>query len=170
MEENALMIERIFDAPRQLVWDAWTKPELFQKWWGPEQWSAPDVNIEFRTGGTYHASMEGPMPDGSIIKVWSKGEYKEIVPIEKIVVSDYFSNEAGDKIRPDKAGMDPNFPEEMIVTITFEEVGEDKTKLTIIYPKPDSEAAVKAMMASGMKEGWEGSLEKLAKVLKEAKR
>lgn len=165
MNENALVIERVFNAPRQMVWDAWTKPELMKKWWGPEQFSAPDVNIDFREGGKYHASMEGPMPDGSIVKVWSAGTYVKIVPLKKIVVTDYFSNEAGDKIKPKDAGMDENFPEETEVTITFEDTGEGKTKFTLIYPKPDSEAAVKAMMASGMKEGWNSSLDKLAKMV-----
>lgn len=165
MNENALVIERIFNAPRQAVWDAWTKAEIFQKWWGPGGWSAPDVNMDFREGGSYHASMEGPMPDGKVVKVWSKGVYKQIIPLEKIVATDYFSNEAGDKIKPDKAGMDPNFPDEMEVTFTFEDAGEGKTKLTIIYPKPDSESAVKAMIASGMNEGWNSSLDKLAKVV-----
>lgn len=161
MEENALVIERVFNAPRQMVWDAFSKPEVMQEWWGPEGWTSPDFFMDFREGGKYHASMEGPMPDGKVIKVWSGGEYRKIVPIEKIVVTDFFSNEKGDKIRPDKAGMDPNFPDEMEVTFTFEEVEGGKTKLTIKYPKPDSEAAVKAMIASGMEEGWNGSLDKL---------
>jgi len=165
MDENALVIERVFDAPRQAVWDALTKPEIMQKWWGPGGWTSPDFSMDFREGGQYHASMEGPMPDGKVIKVWSGGVYIKIVPLEKIVVTDFFSNEAGDKIRPDKAGMDPNFPDEMEVTFTFEDAGEGKTKLTIIYPKPDSEAAVKAMIASGMNEGWNSSLDKLASLL-----
>ena len=111
--------------------------------------------------------MEWPLPDGNVVKVWSGGEDRKIVPMEKIVVTDFFSNEAGDKIRPDKAGMDPNFPSEMEVTFTFEDAGEGKTKLTIIYPKPDSTAAVKAMIASGMEMGWNSSLEKLAKILEQ---
>lgn len=165
MDENALVIERVFNAPRQMVWDAWTKPEIMKQWWGPAGWSSPDFEMDFREGGKYLASMEGPMPDGKVVKVWSGGVYKQIVPLEKIVVSDYFSNEAGDKIRPDKAGMDPNFPEEMEVTFLFEDAGEGKTKFTLIYPKPESEEAVKAMMASGMKEGWNSSLDKLASEL-----
>ena len=163
--DNALVIERVFNAPRQAVWDALTKPEIMQTWWGPGGWNSPDFKMDFREGGKFHASMEGPMPDGNVIKVWSGGEYRKIVPIEKIVVTDFFSNEAGDKIRPEKAGMDPNFPDQMEVTFTFEDIGEGRTKLSIIYPKPESEAAVKAMIASGMEEGWNGSLDKLAKVV-----
>lgn len=105
------------------------------------------------------------MPDGKIVKVWSKGVIKKIVPLEKIVTSDYFSNEKGEKIKPEKSGMDPNFPDELEVTITFEDAGEGKTKLTLVYPKPESEAAVKAMMESGMKEGWSSSLDKLEAIL-----
>ena len=163
--DNALVIERVFDAPRQAVWDALTTPEIMQKWWGPEHFTSPDFMMDFREGGKYHASMEGPMPDGKVVKVWSGGEYKKIIPLEKIVVTDFFSNEKGDKIRPEKAGMDPNFPDEMEVTFTFEDAGDGKTKLTIIYPKPDSEAAVKAMIASGMNEGWNSSLDKLARIV-----
>ena len=169
MDENGLIIERIFDAPRQLVWDAFSKPEIMQKWWGPEHFTSPDFSMDFKEGGAYHASMEGPMPDGSVVKVWSKGVYKEIVPIEKIVASDYFSNENGDKILPKDAGMDENFPEEANVTFLFEDVEDGKTKLTIKYPKPESEAAMQAMLASGMKEGWMSSLDKLDRQLQESK-
>jgi len=165
MNDDGLVIERVFNAPRQMVWDAWSKPEIMQQWWGPGGWSSPDFKMDFREGGEYHASMEGPMPDGSVIKVWSKGMYKEIVPIEKIVATDYFSNKAGDKIAPKDAGMDENFPEEMTVTFTFEDLGEGKTKLTIKYPKPDSEAEVRAIIASGMEEGWGSSLDKLQRMV-----
>ncbi len=169
MDDNGLIIERVFDAPKELVWDAFSNPELMKKWWGPENFTAPDFKMDFRVGGEYHASMEGPMPDGSNAKVWSKGVYKEIVPTDKIVATDYFSNEAGDKIAPKDAGLDENFPEEATVTFLFEEMENGKTKLTIKYPKPQSEAAQKAMLASGMREGWMSSLDKLESQLLESK-
>jgi uncharacterized protein YndB with AHSA1/START domain len=68
-------------------------------------------------------------------------------------------------IEPTKAGMDPNFPKEMTITVLFETVDDDKSKLSIVYVEPESKEQVEAMLKSGMKEGWGSSLEKMAKVV-----
>lgn len=164
-DQDGVEIVRLFDAPRELVWKVWTTPELVKKWWGPEGFWAPSAKIDFREGGKYVYCMHGPEDSEWNRDMYSSGIFKEIVPHEKIVTTDYFSDEHGNKIKPSDEGQDTSFPDEMTVTITFEDAGEGKTKLTIFYPKPETEAQFQAMLKSGMKEGWQSSLNKLAAAL-----
>lgn len=166
---SAVVIERIFNAPRELVWKAWTDPEIIKKWWGPEGFSAPSIKVNFKVGEKYTYAMHGPADSEWDKDMYTSGIYKEIIPNEKIVVTDYFSDENGNPLPPADFGQDPDFPKEMTVTILFEEAGEGKTKLTIIYPKPETEEQYQAMLKSGMKEGWQSSLNKLEKALEEEK-
>jgi uncharacterized protein YndB with AHSA1/START domain len=161
MDQDSIVIERIFDAPKEKVWEAWTNPEIIKKWWGPEGFSAPSIKIDLRVGGKYVFAMHGPKDSEWDRDMYSAGVYKEIIPMEKIVASDYFSDENGNKIKPSDEGQDANFPTEMNSTVLFEDLGNGKTKLSIIYPKPENEAQFQAMLKSGMKEGWQSSLNKL---------
>ncbi len=175
MEENALVIERIFEAPRELVWKAWTESELMQKWWGPEGFTSQSIKIDFRVGGMAILGMHGPAGSPWDRDMYSSGVYKEIVSPNdlpageagKLVTTDYFSDSEGNMIEPSKEGQVPNFPKEMTVTVLFEEAGGGKTKLSVIYPKPETAEQLEAMLASGMKEGWNSSLNKLENLLKE---
>ncbi len=163
--EQGIVIERMFDASPELVWKAWTDPELVKQWWGPEGFTAPSIKIDLRVGGKYIYAMRGPEGSEWDKVMYSAGVYKEIVPNEKMVVTNYFSDENGDKLPPLTFGQDPNFPDEMTVTVLFEEVEDGKTKLSLIYPKPETKEHMEAMLKSGMKEGWNSSLDKMAKVL-----
>jgi uncharacterized protein YndB with AHSA1/START domain len=165
MTNNGITIERIFDAPKEAVWKAWTEPELIKKWWGPEGFTAPSIKIDLRVGGKYTYAMHGPKGSDWDRNMYSSGIFKEIIPNEKIVTTDYFSDEHGNKIKPSDEGQDVNFPTEMTVTITFKDAGNGKTKLTIFYPKAENKAQFEAMLKSGMKEGWSSSLDKLANAL-----
>lgn len=173
MNNDGITIERIFDAPRELVWKAWTDPDMVKKWWGPEGFTAPSIKVDLRVGGKYVFAMHGPAGSEWDRTMYSAGEYKEIVPNEKLVVTDYFSDENGNMIAPSDEGQDSNFPRVMTVTVLFEEVeggppGSEtsKTKLSIIYPKPETEEQIEALLKSGMKEGWQSSLNKLEESLK----
>ncbi len=168
-EQNGVTIERVFDAPKELVWKAWTNEELAKLWWGPEGFTAPSIKIDLRVGGKYIFAMHGPEGSEWDKDIYSAGEYKEIVENEKLVVTDYFSDENGDMITPGDAGQDSNFPKVMTVTVLFESVEDGKTKLSIIYPKPKTEEEQEAMLKSGMKEGWQSSLNKLEKAIAENK-
>lgn len=164
---NQITIEKIFDAPREAVWKAWTDPEEVKKWWGPEHFWAPRVRIDLKVGGKYIFCMHGPKGSEFDKDMYSAGIYREIVPNEKLVVTDYFSDKDGNKITPQEAGLEqPDFPQEQEVTVRFEDAGEGKTKLSIEYPKPETEEQFEAMKNSGMKDGWGSSLDKLADVLK----
>lgn len=162
--KRELRITRTFNAPREMVWKMWTEPEQIMKWWGPEGFTAPSITVDLWVGGKYIFAMQGPAGSPWDKVMYSAGTYKEIVPFEKIVCTDHFSNEHGDVVPPTAFGASADFPTENTVVITFEEA-EGKTKLTILYT-PESEEVLHAMLKMQMKEGWESSLEKLAGSLK----
>jgi uncharacterized protein YndB with AHSA1/START domain len=169
-EQNSqsIVIERVFDAPVEKVWEAWTNSKVVKKWWGPEGFTAPSIMIDFREGGKYIFAMRGPAGTEWDKDMYSAGVYKEIVPMKKIVTTDYFSDEEGNKADPVEYGQSEDTPSEMAVIITFDDVGDGKTKLSITYPRPENEAQFQAMLKSGMKQGWQSSLNKLAKAVEAA--
>ncbi len=160
-EAKEFVIERIIHAPREKVWDTWTKPEHLKNWWGPEGFTCPVAKVDLRVGGEYLYAMRGP--DGK--EYWSGGFFREIVPGERIEVTDMFKDAQGNKMRASDYGLSPDFPAEMHVTVTFEAHGH-KTKLSIIYELPESPAARIAMEESGMEAGWNSSLDKLEEEVK----
>ena len=93
-QTTELVIERVVDAPLQRVWEAWTDPEQMKKWWGPKDFTAPSVEIDLKEGGKYLNCMRSP--DGQ--EYWSTGIYQEIVPMEKLVVTDSFADEQGNVV------------------------------------------------------------------------
>ena len=151
-----LEIVRVFDAPRERVWKAWTDPEQVKSWWGPRSFTAPFAKIDLRVGGKYLYCMRSP--DGK--DYWSTGVYREIVPLQRIVATDSFADEKGNVVPATHYGMSPDLPPEFVVTVTFEEY-QRKTRLTLKhtgFPSGrDSE------MAS---QGWNESFDKLAETLK----
>src|SRR5258707_5883170 len=116
-----LIITRIFDAPAELVWKMWTEPEYFKKWWGPKGFTCPVANIDPKVGGKYLVAMHGPAGTEFDKDMWSTGVYKEIVPMERIVVIDSFSDEKGNVVSAAHYGMPGTVPMESTIIITFEE-------------------------------------------------
>ena len=117
---NDLVITRIFDARRELVWKAWTDPQYARQWWGPKGFTSPSCKIDFRVGGQYLFCMRSP--DGW--EGWSCGEYTQIIVPEKIVSLLFYADENG-KVEP----ADSNDVEVRDV-VTFEPFGSGQTKLT----------------------------------------
>jgi uncharacterized protein YndB with AHSA1/START domain len=152
-------IVRIFNAPREKVWTAWTTPELIKQWFAPKPLTCPSANVDLRVGGKYLHAMRDP--SGKLF--WSGGVYKEIRKPELIVASDYFANEKGEPIDPNTYGMGADFPKEGLVRTTFEDV-KGKTRLTVHY-EPKTQAAYDAMLKTGMIEGWNMCLDNLAAVV-----
>jgi len=161
MARGELVIERVFDAPRELVWKAWTEPEQVMRWWGPKGFTAPAAEIDFRVGGKYLFAMRSPeFHEGQVL--WSTGVYREIVPFERIVCTDCFADEKGNVVPATYYGMNADIPLEMVVTVTFEE-HEGKTKLTLHHAGiPAGEDR------EGANQGWSESLDKLAEYLAKA--
>lgn len=151
-----IVITRIFDAPREVVWKAWTDPERVKKWWGPKGFTAPAAKSDFRVGGKYLYLMQSP--DGK--DYWSTGVYREIDPLNRIVATDSFADEEGNIVPASQYGMEGDWPLELLVTVTFEDHN-GKTKLTLRHAGlPQGEMA---KMAS---DGWNESLDKFEASLK----
>jgi uncharacterized protein YndB with AHSA1/START domain len=150
--KEELTITRIFDAPRELLWKAWTEPEYFKKWWGPKNFTAPVVRNELRVGGKYVYCMRGP--DGK--DYWGTGVYREIVPLARIVCTDSFADEKGNIVPASHYGMPGDWPLELLVTVTFEELG-DRTKMTLKH-----EGLPAGPMLEMTSAGWNESFDKLA--------
>jgi len=148
-----MVITRIFDAPRELVWKAWTDPRYVMQWWGPKGFTAPVCKIDFRVGGKFLCCMRSP--DGQ--EGWNAGEYHEIVPYERIVSSMYFSDPDGNKIDPAQLGIEHEAIEDARDVTLFEDLGDGRTKLTFIGNEP-----MESAKNSGQLEGWNQILDKLA--------
>ena len=157
-----LVITRVFDAPRELVWKAWTDPEQVMRWWGPKLFTSPSCKIDFRVGGKYLFCMRSDRgPEVWQKGLWSTGVYKEIIPMEKIVCTDCFADEHGNVVPATHYGMPADFPLEMLVTVTFEKYKGNKTKMTLTLVGIPAGEHYK-----GANQGWNESFDKLAESLK----
>lgn len=137
-------IERIFDAPRELVFKMWTDPKHVAAWWGPKVFTNPVCELDARPGGAILIHMASP--DGSVLPM--KGEFKEIVPPERIVMATYALETE-----------DGSFLLEGLTTALFAD-HEGKTKLTV-HAQITKAAPEAAGALAGMEEGWNQSLDKL---------
>lgn len=156
-KREELIITRVFDAPRKLVWMSWTDPEQLKRWWGPRDFTSPFSMIDLRVGGKYINCMRGP--DGK--DYWSTGVYREVVPPEKLVMTDSFADEKGNVVSGTYYGMGPEFPLELLVILTLEE-REGKTRLTLQH---GSVKDLNETDAANMEQGWNESFDKLAEYL-----
>ncbi len=108
--DRELVMERVFNAPRELVWRAFTQAEHLTHWWGPAGWTLPVCTVNLRPGGEWLYCMRGPNGEES----WGKAVYQEIKAPERLVYLDKFVDSAGNPLE----GMP-----EMMITVTFEAVG-----------------------------------------------
>lgn len=149
------VLTRDFDMPREVIWKMWTDPERVKQWWGPEGFTAPEIKIDFREGGSCLYDMRDP--EGK--DYWSAGVYREIAPPERIVSTDYFSDENGNPVPPSYYGMRGDAPQEQLVTVTFAEPERGKTRLTIRHPSNRD-------MDEAERMGWNQSFDKLEERLR----
>jgi len=142
-KEQELVLTRVLDAPRELVFKAWTDPKLLAQWWGPRGFTNPVCELDPRPGGAIRIHMRSP--DGTVYPM--TGVYQEIVEPELIVFTSAALDDKGN----------PMF--EMLTTVTFAEEG-GKTKQTmrtrVIKVTPQA-----APYIAGMEQGWTQSLERL---------
>lgn len=155
--KNELVVTRIFDAPPELVWKAWTEPEHFMKWWGPKDFTSPVCNIDLRIGGKFLFCMRQKSNGKDF---WNTGVYKEIIPYEKLVCTISFADVNGNIVPASTHGLKGDFPKEMIMTVTLKNLN-GKTEMKVRQV---------GMPAGEMKEmatiGWNQSLDKLADSLR----
>jgi len=142
--ERDFVIARVFDAPRELVWKAFTDPERMKHWWGQKGFTVIASKMDLRPGGIYHYGMKAP--DGSAM--WGKFVFREVAAPERMVFINSFSDEAGGISRHPMA---PTWPLEMLSTFTFEEEPGGKTKLTIRWASHNATAdEQKTVVLSGV--------------------
>jgi len=159
------VISRVFEAPRELLWECFTDPERMKQWWGPKGVNVVAAKMDLRLGGTYHYGMS--MPNGQVM--WGKFVYREIIAPERLVLVNSFSDEAGGITRHP---MSPTWPLELLTTFTFEEEPGGKTKLTVRWSPINAIEAEQQTFDAGhdsMRQGWGGTFERLDAYLAEAK-
>ncbi len=144
--ENEVVITRVFNAPRDLVFEFWTQPEHLAKWWGPEDFHLPpeDVVVELRAGGRYHLHLVGPVAGA---EVWVYGEIVELVVPEILAIQ---------MDVPQPIGLPPM---RTILRVRFDDLGE-RTRVTLRQgPLPTAEQREQTI------EGWGQSFDKLDRLL-----
>ena len=147
--EDAVLIERTFEAGVDLIWQMWTDPNHFKNWYGPKGFTVPVTEMDLRVGGRRLICMASP--DGSM-KMWTVGKYKEIVPNERLVYTESPADENGNVVSPSAMGMPEGYPATTEVIVVLEDLGR-RTKMTMTH------AGVPA--SSGADGGWEQAFDKL---------
>jgi uncharacterized protein YndB with AHSA1/START domain len=141
--DREIVLTRVFDAPRHLVWDAFTRPELLKRWFGPRGWSLVVCKVDLKVGGGFRFVLRGP--DGRDMGM--RGTYHELVPGERSIHAESFDD----------------FPGESTVTTVLVETGGTTTlTATVLYPSREIRDAV---IQSGMEHGAAESYDKLAELL-----
>jgi uncharacterized protein YndB with AHSA1/START domain len=151
-----LVITRVFDAPRERVFRAWTEPERLMRWWGPNGFTTPVCRIDPRPGGVWHSCMRSS--EGR--DYWSRGVYREIVVPERIVCTDAFADEQGNQVPPTHYEMGADWPSETLLTVTFAE-RDGRTTLTLRHAALPASGTEREMC----EQGWGESLDRLAAYL-----
>ncbi|HWZ02273.1 MAG TPA: SRPBCC domain-containing protein [Mucilaginibacter sp.] len=153
--DKELLISHLFDAPVGVVFDAWTDPEKLRLWYAPDGCTLAYKSIEVKQGGQFHYYIHHPLYGGS----WVIGTYLEILQPEKLVFTMRFTNENGDLTDGLAAGMSAQWPGEILITATFESIG-NQTKATI-HETVSEEKARK----TGAYQGWIMMFNKLNRLL-----
>ena len=145
--DREIVMTRVFDAPRKLVFDAFTKPELLKQWLlGPPGWSMPVCEIDLKIGGRYRYVWRRDT-DGT--EMGCGGVYREIVPPERLVHTEQFDN--------------PWYPgESLITTVLDEQRGKTTLTATMLYESRDARDGI---LKSGMESGVAASYDRLAELL-----
>jgi len=144
--DREVVLTRVFDAPRQLVFDAFSKPELLKRWFGPHGWSLVVCEVDFKVGGSFRFVLRGP--DGK--EMGMRGVYREIAPPERSVHMESFDD------YPDKP--------HQVTSILTEQGGKTTLTATVLYPSKEVRDIV---LKSGMEHGAAETYDKLAELLVE---
>ena len=126
-QKQDLIFTRVFAAPVEQVWQAWSDPEYVKQWWGPDGFTAPVAKIDFREGGTSLVCMSSP-EYGQHYSTWY---YREIVPLQRIEYIHNLADQDGHQVDPVQMGMPPDFPQDQRHTVTFQSLGERRTAMTV---------------------------------------
>lgn len=150
-ENKTIEVKREFAANRSLVWDAYTKPEILDQWWGPKPWNAKTKSMDFKVGGRWLYAMVGPEGETH----WSIADYTKIQPKELFAVSDAFTDENGT--------VNMEMPRSKW-EVSFDDKGEELTEVKFLISYDDL-AHLEATVAMGFKEGLSIGMEQLDELL-----
>ena len=152
LSDREMVMTRVFDAPRELVFKAYTDPDAIPHWWGPRRYATIVDKMDVRVGGTRLVCMEMQTPNGPM-QMWFTGEYREVLENERLVYTESMSDENGNVMTPS----DMNMPEEHSTTtevrVELEDVG-GRTKMVMTHVGIPSDSPGAA--------GWTMALDKLA--------
>ncbi len=125
-----LVVTRVFDAPPDQVWKAWSDPQHVMRWWGPTGFTSPSCRMDFRVGGKSLVCMRAPAEFGGqdMYNTWT---YGKIEPTRRIEFVLRFSDKDGNTLDPGAMGLPPGIPGEVPHVITFKGVGGSRTEMTI---------------------------------------
>lgn len=158
MSDHDLVLERILDAPRDLVWKAWTTPEHLKRWWAPRPYETPEIEIELRPGGRFYTRMTGP--DGFDAR--GTGCFLEVVEGAKIV----WTSALGPGYRPQDVDPDDCGGFAFTAIVTLEDAGDGKTLYrAVALHKNEADRETHARM--GFHEGWGTCAAQLGEVARE---
>jgi uncharacterized protein YndB with AHSA1/START domain len=162
-QTEPFIISRVFDAPRDRVWKAWTDARHLKQWWGPAGFKVHSCKLDLRPGGSMHYGMTAP--DGS--ELWGKFSFREIEAPKRLVFLNSFSDPEGNVARHEGH---QTWPLEMLSTITFDEQPGGKTKVTVHWLPADGSSELERKTFDegrpGMDMGWGGTMDQLAAHLK----
>ncbi|MEX0685504.1 MAG: SRPBCC domain-containing protein [Balneolales bacterium] len=136
--KREFILERVFNAPRELVFEAYSDCSHLKHWWGPREWPLTVCEMDFRVGGIWHYCMSGP--DGQ--ESWGKAIYHDIKEPDKIVYDDFFSDKEGN--------ISDSMPEIKITVEFIDHDGKTKIRSKSIFK---TEAELKKVIEMGMAEG-----------------
>ncbi|HXF49661.1 MAG TPA: SRPBCC domain-containing protein [Verrucomicrobiae bacterium] len=150
--EQEIIISRMFNAPRALVWKVWTERRHLARWWGPKGFSTQVLEMDLRAGGVLHLQLRGP--DGALYPC--KGTYSEILEPERIVYRG--------AVEKNSPGCGAGLPPQALVTVRFVEQGANQTLLTL-HTRFETAENCQAAIESGFVPGWQDSFDNLEEQL-----
>ncbi len=150
--EQEFVMERLFNAPRALMFQVFTQPEHLKRWWAPQPYTVPVCTIDLRPGGIWHYCLRSPKGEVH----WARSVYREIVPPEKLVYTSTFADE--------HANPTEGIPEHL-TTLTFTEE-EGKTRV-MAHVQFASGEALKVAVGLGILEGMSITWEELGEYVQE---
>jgi uncharacterized protein YndB with AHSA1/START domain len=155
-EKKVLTVSRDFDASVMLAWRAWSSADLIKQWWGPTGFTCPVADMDFRVGQTSLVCMRAPKEFGGqdMYNTWT---YTRIDPYTRLEFVFHFSDKHGARIDPSALGLPPGMPSEVQHIITFEALGDAKTRMTISEDGYESDQILELSKA-----GLEQCLDKMA--------
>jgi uncharacterized protein YndB with AHSA1/START domain len=149
---DSVIIERVFDAPIELIWAMWTDPEHFSRWYGPPGAALPVAAMDLRVGGTRRICMEMQTADGPM-QMWFIGEYREVAAPNRLVYSEAICDPDGNVLPPEQVGLPDGHPATTEVVVELEDA-DGRTRMVMTH--------VGIPAGSPGEMGWNMAFDKLA--------